>query len=133
MSIRAQWLRTLQMGAEDSIFWRRARLCLRAHSLTQGFALSLERVPTVAQALRPYPQYLLVETDAVLLPEGKAHYDSMQIKLTKRMSYGLNGLAFFTWSKNLTNDAGSPGSTTYASAFGSILQYPGQNPVTIDP
>jgi hypothetical protein len=98
-----------------------------------GFATQLGASATVAQALRPYPQYLLVETDAVLLPEGKAHYDSMQIKLTKRMSYGLNGLAFFTWSKNLTNDAGSPGSTTYASAFGSILQYPGQNPVTIDP
>jgi hypothetical protein len=57
----------------------------------------------------------------------------MQIKLTKRMSYGLSGLAFFTWSKNLTNDAGSPGSTTYSSSYGPILQYPGENPVTIDP
>ncbi|MGA2572039.1 MAG: TonB-dependent receptor [Terracidiphilus sp.] len=98
-----------------------------------GFASQLGSSATVAQALRPYPQYLLVNTDAVLLPEGKSHYDSMQIKLTKRMSYGLSGLAFFTWSKNLTNDAGGVGSTTYASSFGSILQYPGQNPVTIDP
>jgi hypothetical protein len=98
-----------------------------------GFASQLGASATVAQALRPYPQYLLVDTDAALLPEGRAHYDSMQIKLTKRMSYGLSGLAFFTWSKNLTDDAGSPGSTTYASSFGSILQYPGQNPVTVDP
>ena len=94
---------------------------------------SLGSSATVAQALRPYPQYLLIETDAALLPEGKAHYDSMQIKLTKRMSYGLSGLAFFTWSKNLTDSAGTPGSTTYSSSFGSILQYPGQNPVTVDP
>jgi len=97
-----------------------------------GFASQLGSSATVAQALRPYPQYLLVNTDAALLPEGKAHYDSMQIKLTKRMSYGLSGLAFFTWSKNLTDDAGA-GSTTYASSFGSILQYPGQRPVTVDP
>ena len=98
-----------------------------------GFASRLGSSATVAQALRPYPQYLLIETDAALLPEGKAHYDSMQIKLTKRMSYGLSGLAFFTWSKNLTDSAGTPGSTTYSSSFGSILQYPGQNPVTVDP
>lgn len=98
-----------------------------------GFAAQLGSSATVAQTLRPYPQYLLVNTDAVLLPEGKSHYNSMQIKLTQRMSHGLSGLAFFTWSKNLTNDAGSPGSTTYASSFGPILQYPGQNPVTIDP
>jgi hypothetical protein len=98
-----------------------------------GFASQLGASATVGQALRPYPQYLLVNVDAALLPEGKAHYDSMQIKVTKRMSYGLTGLAFFTWSKNLTNNAGSPGSSTYSSSFGSILQYPGQNPVTIEP
>ena len=65
------------------------------------FATQLGASATVAQALRPYPQYLLVDTDSVLLPEGKAHYDSMQLKLTKRMSYGLSGLAFFTWSRTL--------------------------------
>ena len=97
-----------------------------------NFASQLGASATVAQALRPYPQYTLVGTDSVLLPEGKAHYDSMQIKLTKRMSYGLSGLAFFTWSKNITDDAGA-GSSTYASSFGSILQYPGQRPATIDP
>jgi hypothetical protein len=97
-----------------------------------NFASQLGASATVAQALRPYPQYLLVNTDAVLLPEGKAHYDSMQIKLTKRMSYGLSGLAFFTWSKNITDDAGA-GSSTYASSYGSILQYPAQRPAVIDP
>jgi hypothetical protein len=97
-----------------------------------NFASQLGAGATVAQALRPYPQYTLVNTDSVLLPEGKAHYNSMQVKLTKRMSYGLSGLAFFTWSKNITDDAGA-GSSTYASSYGSILQYPGQRPATIDP
>jgi len=97
-----------------------------------NFPSQLGASATVAQALKPYPQYTYVGTDAALLPEGKAHYNSLQVKLTKRMSYGLNGLAFFTWSKNMTDDAGA-GSTTYASSFGSVLQYPGQNPVTIDP
>ena len=68
----------------------------------------------------------------MLLPEGKAHYDSMQVKLTKRMSYGLSGLAFFTWSKNMTNDAGA-GVRPMPARSAQILQYPGENPVTIDP
>ncbi len=88
---------------------------------------------TVAQTLKPFPQYTLIDTDSVLLPEGKAHYNSLQIKATKRTSYGLSGLAFFTWMKNITNDAGTPGDTTYASSFGATEQYPGENPEVIDP
>jgi hypothetical protein len=97
-----------------------------------NFESQLGSSATVAQSLKPYPQYTYVGIDAVLLPEGNSHYHSLQVKATKRMSYGLSGLAFFTWSKNMTNASGT-GSTTYASAYGSILQYPGENPVTIDP
>jgi hypothetical protein len=97
-----------------------------------GFASQFGAGATVAQALKPYPQYTFVGADAVLLPEGKSHYDSLQVKLTKRMSHGLSGLAFFTWSKSLTDAAGA-GSSTYASAYGSVTQYPGQNPIVIDP
>ena len=97
-----------------------------------NFANQLGASATVAQSLKPYPQYTFVGVDAVLLPEGRSQYHSLQIKATKRMSYGLSGLAFFTWSKNMTNAAGT-GSSTYASSFGSILQYPGENPLTIDP
>lgn len=96
-----------------------------------GFASQLGASATYGQALKPYPQYTFVSTDAVLLPEGKARYNSLQIKATKRMSHGLSGLAFFTWSKNMTNASG-PGSSVYASSFGSALQYPGDNPVEID-
>ncbi len=109
--------------------------CTTANGCTvpySDFASQLGASATVAQSLKPYPQYTYVGTDAVLLPEGKAHYHSLQAKVTKRMSYGLSGLAFFTWSKNMTNDAGA-GSSTYASSYGSVLQYPGENPVTIDP
>ena len=88
---------------------------------------------TVYQALKPYPQYNLVGVDAVLLPEGAARYNSLQIKATKRTSFGLSGLAFFTWMKNMTDTGSTPGDNTYATFVGSRLQYPAQNPITYDP
>ncbi len=84
-----------------------------------------------AQALKAYPQYNNVAVDSVLVPEGEARYNSLQIKATKRTSFGLSGLAFFTWMKNMTNAGG--GDNTYSSIGIDILQYPGQNPVTYDP
>jgi hypothetical protein len=42
---------------------------------------------TLLSALRPYPQFSTITvTDS---PTGKAWYDSLQIKATKRMSHGL--------------------------------------------
>jgi len=60
---------------------------------------------TVAQALMPFPQYTSVSYSAGV---GTAHYDSLQIKVTKRYSNGLNLLAFYTWMKNLTDAEGTP-------------------------
>jgi hypothetical protein len=85
---------------------------------------------TYAQALKPYPQYNIVGADAVLLPEGAARYNSLQIKATKRTSYGLSGLAFFTWMKNMSNAYGAD--NTYSSIGIDLMQYPGQNPVAYD-
>ena len=64
---------------------------------------SLRRIPvtaTVAQALRPYPQF---ERPGRLLwaPEGRTWYDSLQMKVTKRFSHGLDVIYAFTWSKQL--------------------------------
>ena len=95
-----------------------------------GFANQLG-ANSVAQALKPYPQYTFVASDEALLPEGKAHYDSLQIKATKRFSYGLTGLAFFTWMKNMSNAFG--GNTVYSNFAEGALQYPGLNPQVIDP
>jgi len=85
---------------------------------------------TVAQSLKPYPQYTFVSSDVALLPEGKAHYDSLQVKATKRFSHGLTGILFFTWMKNMTNAFG--GNTVYSNFAEGALQYPGTNPMVID-
>jgi hypothetical protein len=109
--------------------------CASASGCTEPFTGFNDQVGanTVAQTLKDYPQYTTIAADAVLLPEGKAHYNSLQIKATKRTSRGLSGLMYFTWMKNITNAAGSAGSTTYASSYGSVQQYPEDNPQVIDP
>ncbi len=65
-----------------------------------------QRNRTVGQALRQYPQYLDVTEEWG--PHGVASYNSLQLKVTKRYSSGLTLLAFYTWSKNLTNVEGGP-------------------------
>jgi hypothetical protein len=64
-----------------------------------GFPATL----TVAQSLRPYPQFgSLVEEWA---PLGDTWYDALQMKLTKRTSYGLAVTAAYTRSKTLDVEA----------------------------
>jgi hypothetical protein len=65
-----------------------------------------QRNRTVGQALRPYPQYLNVTEEWG--PHGIARFHSMQLKANKRYSSGLTLLAFYTWSKNMTNVEGGP-------------------------
>jgi hypothetical protein len=65
-----------------------------------------QRNRTVGQSLRPYPQYLDVTEE--WSPQGVARYHSLQIKATRRYSTGLTLLAFYTWSKNMTNVEGGP-------------------------
>ena len=58
---------------------------------------------TVAQSLRPYPQFgSLVESWA---PLGDTWYDALQAKLTKRTSYGLAVTVAYTKSKTLDVEA----------------------------
>ena len=54
---------------------------------------------TVAQALRPFPQFTTVSANGA--PLGKTWYDSLQAKVTKRYSYGLDFSYAFTWQKEL--------------------------------
>ncbi|MGA2720901.1 MAG: TonB-dependent receptor [Bryobacteraceae bacterium] len=64
-----------------------------------GFPLTL----TVAQALRPYPQFGSIVEDWA--PLGDTWYDALQAKITKRTSYGLAITAAYTRSKTLDVEA----------------------------
>jgi len=55
----------------------------------------------VVQALRPFPAY--GDVRSWYQNDGMSTYHSFQMKIDKRFSSGLNFLASYTWSKNLTN------------------------------
>jgi hypothetical protein len=62
---------------------------------------------TVAQALRPFPQYYDIATHR--LNGGWSNYHAVQVTATKRSSFGLSFLASYTFSKTLaTNDSAGP-------------------------
>jgi hypothetical protein len=62
------------------------------------------------QALRPHPQWTTL-SPYVGPPLGDTWYDSLQAKVTKRLSHGLNVDSAFTWGKELALGANSV--TTY--------------------
>jgi hypothetical protein len=55
---------------------------------------------TVAQSLRPFPQFNGGLTP-LWAPLGNTWYDSLQVKATKRFSHGLDFTYAFTWAKEL--------------------------------
>jgi hypothetical protein len=76
--------------------------------------LSFDLESTVAQALRPFPQFRDVWTHR--LNGGWSNYHSLQVTATKRSSFGLSFMAAYTFSKTLaTNDNAGPGAYQYAS------------------
>ncbi len=70
---------------------------------------------TVAQALRPYPQYLNIANNSN--PNGNSTYNALQTKLERRFARGLSVLAAYTWSKTLSDGdvaaGGGPSGQTY--------------------
>ena len=67
--------------------------------------------PTVAQSLRPLPEYTgVVQT---WTPLGNTWYDALQTKVTKRLSHGLDVVATYTFSKSLA--LGAEDNNNYAS------------------
>jgi hypothetical protein len=58
---------------------------------------------TVAQSLRPYPQFSAIT--AIWAPLGNTWYDSLQVKATKRFSHGVDFTATYTKQKNLATGA----------------------------
>jgi hypothetical protein len=93
----------------------------------RGFGRPYANFPlgqTVAQSLRPYPQYTTINN--YWNPLGKTWYDSLQIKATKRYSYGLSLDSNFTWSRALALGAErepNPG-TTGNAVFNDIFNRP---------
>jgi len=80
--------------------------------VARGFTLPYAGFPataTLAQALRPFPQFNsgLSPTWA---PLGDTWYNSLQVKATKRLSYGLDFTYAFTFQKSLNIGAESDGS-----------------------
>jgi hypothetical protein len=77
--------------------------------IARGFTVPYAGYPTnrtLAQSLRPFPQF----TDSIAptwAPLGNSWYDSLQAKLNKRLSHGLDMTAAFTWSKDLALGNGS--------------------------
>jgi hypothetical protein len=71
---------------------------------------------TVAQALRPFPQYQTVSSAAA--KAGKSQYHSMQLRLRQRFSAGLSLEANYTWSKAL----GYPADRYAFGAVNNLLQ-----------
>jgi hypothetical protein len=54
---------------------------------------------SVAQSLRPFPMFTSIWD--MYAPMGKTWYDALQVKLTKRYSYGLDLTGVFSWQKEL--------------------------------
>lgn len=86
---------------------------------------------SVAQALRPFPQYNTLCTTStkgsgpcpsVAAPLGDTWYNSLQLSANKRFSHGLQFTAGFTWSKSEDNFGGTPDVQNRALAK-SISQY----------
>ena len=68
-----------------------------------GFPLNA----TVAQSLRPFPQFGTIP--AQFAPLGDTWYDSLQVKVIKRFSHGLDASYSLAWQKSLTMGAESEG------------------------
>ena len=69
-----------------------------------GFSKLYGAGATVAQALRPFPQYQGVST--VSAPYANSTYNSAQFKVDKRFSHGISGTFAYTFAKFLSDGVG---------------------------
>ena len=71
---------------------------------------------SIAQALRPFPQYQSINTDCCLENLGQSTYNALLAKLERRFHNGLNLLASYTYSKTLTDaDSALPAFVSFSS------------------
>ncbi len=69
---------------------------------------------TVAQALRPYPQYQAITLSSD--PIGNANYNSFQLRVQQRLRHGVSYLITYTLSKDLTDSPGYGGGAFISGA-----------------
>ena len=55
----------------------------------------------MAQALRPYPQYLDITNNTN--PNGNSTYNALQAKIEKRLSHGFTRIVAYAWAKSLSD------------------------------
>ena len=77
-------------------------------------------VGTVAQALKPYPQYTSLSDP--WLDVGNANYNALQVSVNKRVSGGLTFMANYTFSKEMDDLAGVrlPGADNLERSVGTV-------------
>jgi hypothetical protein len=76
-------------------------------------AFSSQSTHTVAQALRPYPQYTGVNFGEAPNPSGNSNFNSLQIKITKRFSRGLQIQSFYSWEKTQEFSPSNPAANRF--------------------
>jgi len=88
---------------------------------------------SVAQALRPFPQYNSIQN--LLESRGRSDYNALQAKIERRFAQGIQAGASYTWSKLLTDAAedlfgGTPNSGVLQNPFdiGSLRAESANNP-----
>ena len=73
---------------------------------------------SIAQALRPFPQYQSINTDCCLENLGQSTYNALLMKVERRFHNGLNLLASYTFSKTLTDaDSALPVFASFSSGI----------------
>jgi hypothetical protein len=98
----AHWMADLGSELDDPISCLTNNSCPK--SIAAGVTLPYPSFPTtnsVAQALRPFPQYLAIEANTQM--NGHSNYNSLQMRGQKYFSDGMTFLVSFTWYKNLSN------------------------------
>ena len=103
--------RLASFGLDVNSAANRALLILPLSSpqvIAAGFKAPYAGFPTsstLAQALRPYPQF--GNLGGRWVARGNSWYDSLQGKVTKRYSHGLTATVAYTWQKELNLGAGA--------------------------
>lgn len=104
-------------------------------AVSRGFKPAYPGMPpntTVAQNIRPIPQWANGGPTSFLGPPmGKTWYDSLQTKVTKRFSHGLQVQASFVWSSatDIGAAAEAPIFLTYNPVISDVFNYGAQKQI----